>query len=389
MSKKWNLTIFFFISFFAIVVRFIGYDMVTEDMELAFLPWFKTMKEGGGLYSLSRQIGDYSLLYQTIIALLTYIDASPIYLFKTLSVIFDFLIAFSSAYFVSNYCKDESVHDNTIGESKLFCLTYSCVLFLPTIVMNSGFWGQCDSIYTFFLLWSVWFLYKNRINYSFFMLGLALAFKFQTILLFPLFIYYYFSQKRYSLLSPLITLCTFWFSGIVVYFYRQKIFDSVDVYSNQVVMFKRLWINVPSFWALTKASYHDFFWFAIFLTISLLCVFFLMFVTGTIKMKSFEEIIQVAVLIEWTCIIFLPAMHERYTYVLDLLLLLLAIINNKFIMYAFIAVIASCISYSNYLFADKGINFLMVIVYVTAWLHYIHTLHIFGKMKTMNIRIRR
>ena len=69
MSKKWNLTIFFFISFFAIVVRFIGYDMVTEDMELAFLPWFKTMKEGGGLYSLSRQIGDYSLLYQTIIAL--------------------------------------------------------------------------------------------------------------------------------------------------------------------------------------------------------------------------------------------------------------------------------------------------------------------------------
>ena len=58
---------------------------------------FETIKNGGGLTALNEQVGDYGLLYQTIIALFTYVDANPVYLYKSFSVIFDFLLALSIA----------------------------------------------------------------------------------------------------------------------------------------------------------------------------------------------------------------------------------------------------------------------------------------------------
>ena len=366
MFKKKYLFTIIITTVLALGVRYIGRDLVSEDMLIAFLPWFSTMKEGGGLASLSRQVGDYGLLYQTIVALLTYIDANPVYLYKTVSVVFDFLLAISIAYFVSNCGLEFVFKDKDKGEA--FCLTYAYVILLPTVVMNSAFWGQCDSIYTFFLLWSVWFLYKEKFPSSFFMLGWALAFKFQSVLLFPLFVYYYFSKKRFSLLNILITVCTFWISGLVVYIYRWTALDSVNIYSNQVVMFKRMWMNVPSFWIIIGDDYNKLYLYAIGLTFLILGIGLCMVITGRVHMDSFEQIVALAAFIEWTCIVFLPAMHERYTYVMDLLLLMLAVINNKFFKYAFIAITTSCITYSAYLFTNKGLSLPLVIIYIFSWL---------------------
>jgi len=371
-AKKKSVFLFIIITLMALAVRYIGRDIISADMIIAFLPWFKTMKECGGLASLSSNVGDYSLLYQTMVALLTYIDADPVYLYKTVSVIFDFLIAVSIAFFLCN-CGTETVFK---GQNKemLFWSAYAAVLFLPTVFMNSAFWGQCDSIYTFFLLWSIWFLYKENFPLSFFMLGWALAFKLQPILLFPLYVYYYFSKKKFSLLNILITACTFWFSGIIVYISRWNTFESVGVYSNQVVMFKQMWMNVPSFWILIGDDYDKLHLFAIGLTFLILGTGLVLVLTGRQHMDSFEQIIALAVFVEWTCIVFLPAMHERYTYVMDLLLLMLAFINKKNFKFAFIAIGTSCITYCSYLFTKKELNLPIVILYIFVWFLYTYSL---------------
>lgn len=370
-AKKKSVFLFIIITLMALTVRYIGRDVLSADMVVSFLPWFKTMKESGGLASLSNNVGDYSLLYQTIVALLTYIDADPVYLYKTVSVIFDFLIAVSIAFFLCE-CGIETAFK---GQDKevFFCITYASVLFLPTVFMNSAFWGQCDSIYTFFLLWSIWFLYKDNFPLSFFMLGWALAFKLQPILLFPLYVYYFFSMKRFSLLNILITACTFWLSGIIVYIYRWNTFESVGVYSNQVVMFKKMWMNVPSFWILIGDDYNKLHLFAIGLTFLILGIGLVLVLTRR-HMDSFEQIIELAVFVEWTCIVFLPAMHERYTYVMDLLLLMLSFINRKYLKYAFIAIGTSCISYYAYLFTNKALNLPIVILYIFVWFIYTYSL---------------
>lgn len=382
MFNKKDLFFLFIISSFAIAVRYFGRDCISGDMSLAFLPWFKAMKEGGGLIALDRQVGDYSLVYQTLVALLTYIDANPVYLYKIVSVIFDFLLAISIAFFIVN-CDSETIFKDT-RKGTVFCVAYAIVLLLPTVFMNSAFWGQCDSIYTLFLLWSVWFLYKEKIPLSFFMLGWALAFKLQSVLLGPLFVYYYFSKRRFSLLNIIITACTFWLSGLVVYVYRGKVLDNVNIYSNQVVMFKQMWMNVPSFWILIGNDYNRFHLIAIFLTLLILGIGLLMVVNGRKHMDSFQQIVELAVFIEWTCIVFLPAMHERYTYVLDLLLLILVINNNKYITFAFIAILTSCITYSDYLFGNIGLNLPIVIAYIGAWLLYTYALFTTDDIKLVN-----
>lgn len=96
----------------SLVWRYAGRNFLSEDMEGWLLPWYQEIKESGGVLSLSRQVGNYGLLYQTLIALMTYVDIEPIYLYKMLSVVFDFFLA----YIVLQYLKS-----NLQGQQTGFC----------------------------------------------------------------------------------------------------------------------------------------------------------------------------------------------------------------------------------------------------------------------------
>ena len=81
------------VSILGMVMRYPLRNIVSSDAAVYLLPWFAEMKERGGLAALSSQIGDYSILYQFCIALMTYIPVEPLYQYKLLSVFFDYLLA--------------------------------------------------------------------------------------------------------------------------------------------------------------------------------------------------------------------------------------------------------------------------------------------------------
>lgn len=358
------------ISFIGLLIRYTGLDFISIDMKVSLLPWYHVIKDGGGLTALNKQVGDYGLLYQTIISLFTYIDINPVYLYKLLSIFFDYLLALSIAYYIVNSglktvfgdCKKENV----------FLLCYSSVLLLPTVVMNSALWGQCDSIYTFFLLWSIWFLYKETYLSSFFMLGCALAFKLQSVFIIPLFLWYIYN-KRCSAVNSIITFVTFWLSGLIAYFYGRDSLDGIWIYFSQVGKYQKMWMNVPSFWRFWKLDYATWHLFAICLTFVILGIGFYIIVKNRIQIASFEQLFVAAAFIEWTCILFLPAMHERYTYVLDLILLMLALINKRYIKYAFLAILLSILTYKTFLFSGKGVRSWYVVFYLFSYLHFLYS----------------
>lgn len=382
IEKKLHYGIFTIITILAVVIRYGAFDFISEDMHYFLIPWYNIIKSFGGLTALNIQIGDYGLLYQTIIALFTYSDVSPIYLYKILSVCFDFLVAGSIAYFVIN--GNQNANKLLNHQHIKFCISYALVLFLPTVIMNSAFWGQCDSIYTFFLLWSVWFLYKSKYALSFFVLGCALAFKLQSILLLPLFLCFYFHKKNFSLSYFLITLSTFWLSGSIAYLYGRGLFGGIAIYFYQVGEYKQMWMNIPNLWFIIDGNYDKLHLVAIYLTFLILEIGLYMVVSGRKPMESFKEIIEIAIFIEWTCILFLPAMHERYTYVMDLLLLLLAIIDKEYMKYAFVAITISCITYSGYLFTGKAVNLWIAIIYILFWLRYTYSVFIMNSNSNFN-----
>ena len=352
IKKHIDVLFFIVISVLALMIRISGLSFISDDMRFFLLHWFDQMRGG----DFSKSIGDYGLLYQSLIYAMTHISFFPVYQYKILSFIFDFALAFVSAIFS---CK-------LVGKEKFgmhFLRVYTFFLFLPTVFLNSSFWGQCDSIYTFFVICSLYFLYTDKIKMSFAVLGIAFAFKLQTIFIVPFYLYYYFHKQSFSIFNFLITVVVFWLSGFPGFIKGQNIWIPFVIYANQIHSYsEELYMNIHSFWTIFKNDpiYINA---AIILTLSIFCFGMHTIIKYSFSLKSGENFLMVAVWTVWVCILFLPKMHERYTYLLDILLLLLSMKNNKFFVLFFISQTLSLLTYaSNFgLFEGREMRYLSLV----------------------------
>ena len=178
--------VLFFLLFFtiaALLVRYCLFSVESGDFKVFLKPWFEELKANGGFKALANFPGDYNAPYMTLLALLTYLPINPLYSIKTLSVLGDFLLAFSSYQLVNTLMQGKE-------KQKFYALlAYIVVLFLPQVILNGSCWGQCDAIYTSFILLSFHYLLKEKYTTSFILLGISFAFKLQFIFILPFFCY--------------------------------------------------------------------------------------------------------------------------------------------------------------------------------------------------------
>lgn len=84
------------------MVRLSVRNFVSLDYIQFLHPWF-TVIEGGKWNRCSKTLsGDYNILYQFLIAILTYFPVKDLYLYKMLSMLFDFILAISAGCLVIN-----------------------------------------------------------------------------------------------------------------------------------------------------------------------------------------------------------------------------------------------------------------------------------------------
>lgn len=348
-----------------VAVRYAGRDFLSGDMEAFLIPWFDEIRSKGGISGLECQVGDYNLLYQSIIALLTYIDMKSLYLYKLLSCFFDYCLAFCGALLI---CK---IKNANWRKDYLFEIAFCAILFLPTIVLNSSYWGQCDSIYTTFLVWVIYFLMDKKNCFAFIFLGIAFSFKLQTIFLLPLLFYLYFAVKQFSILNFGYTLLVFWASGALGYWEGRHFNEPFSLYLSQTETYPRMYMNLPSFWLLVGNDYNSLKSFAMILTLILLGLG-LMFILHQVLDRKVslgnQKILILAAWTVWTCVMFLPGMHERYMYPVDLILVLLCFIKSKFLVFTIPQILLSVLTYSNYLFIEGNVSLPFGIVGVLLWI---------------------
>lgn len=362
IEKNFKILFFLVITILGGFIRYIGKDFVSDDMSRCLIPWFNVFKEAGGLSGLSKQIGNYNLFYQTIIAFISNIDMNCIYLYKIISIVFDYLLALSCAYIV---CK---LLDRDWKKDSFFYLVYTVILMLPTVVLNSAYWGQCDSIYVFFVIWTVYLIYAERYKMGFFMFGIAFAFKLQSIFILPAILLFYVAKKSFSILNFGITIFSFWCSGLVAYFYGRGLLECFSIYVKQTDYSHKMYLNVSSFWILFRDNlYDDLYKFAIILTIVLLGVGLYLILEKKKTMDMAENYLNTYCWCVWTVILFLPAMHERYTYMLDIMLIMLCFVNIRYIWCAFVEVLLSILTYSHYLYGAVSVNRTFAIANLLAW----------------------
>lgn len=105
----------------ALVLRFAAYSYIGSNMEGYLLGWYAQIENLSGMRVLNVQVGNYSVIYQTLITLMTYIPINAVWQYKSLSVLFDFILAIAVGRMVSE-----------LSDSKIKgYVAYLLVLFSP------------------------------------------------------------------------------------------------------------------------------------------------------------------------------------------------------------------------------------------------------------------
>lgn len=131
-----------------------------------------------------------------------------------------------------------------------------------------------------------------------------------------------------------------------------------------------MWLNFPSFWVLLGDNYDLFHSVAIFTTAAVLGIGLLWIMRCKIRLCSASNFMTVLVWSVWTVLLFLPAMHERYAYSLDIFLVLYMFLDKSAWGYTAASVLCSFATYGNYLCGNgtnlKGLS----LVFTAAYLHF-------------------
>lgn len=72
---------------------------------------------------------------------------------------------------------------------------FTYTLILPGVIINSAVLGQCDSIYTAFVLMFIYYILKNKNKLTLFLFSIALSFKLQAIFVAPVILYLIVTKK--------------------------------------------------------------------------------------------------------------------------------------------------------------------------------------------------
>lgn len=353
------------ITVLAIVARGLLMDYQSGDAYFFLLPWYDTIKTEG-FSALSHQVGDYNMLYQFLVFIFTLLPIKALHAYKMFTIVFDFALAALAARIVYQSSDKHQQLKSVIA--------YAAVLLSPLVLFNGALWAQCDSVYTFFCVFALYMMYKDRYLSSMILFGVAMAFKLQAIFILPLLLFCYFVKKKFSVLYFLIVPAVMIFFSLPGLLQGRKLTQVFTIYFNQTSTYQSMSMNYPSFWTIFQDKAMDeadkfaiFSKIAIILTVAILMVYLLIWYKKKVKL-TYGNLFSMALLIVYTCVLFLPSMHERYGFLYEILGLLIALKYYRTIPILALTYTVSIMAYSLYLFTNTTniahISILNLVAYV-------------------------
>lgn len=311
------------ISIIGLFLRFKYLNNAGGDYDGFLSNWCEYLRENGGFKGITSVDTDYNAIYLYFLAFFTYIPIKDLYLIKALSFVFDFIMA-SAGYFIISYFKKDN--DN---RSIYQIVVFAGILLMPTVILNSSRWVQCDSIYTAFLFFSLYFMIKKKYNMSFIIYGIAITFKLQAIFLLPAYGIIYLKNRNFSILKflwiPLVNFVLY----IPALIIGKPISSILDAYINQTGKYSyKTTLGYPNIYYFFSTDKVSLIRPGIIFTMCLLLVFML-FVLSTKGKLGDKEIIELSITIIFLVTFFLPEMHDRYGYVAEVLSIIYFIIIKK------------------------------------------------------------
>ena len=202
---------------------------------------------------------------------------------------------------------------------------------LPEMVVNGLVWGQCDAFYTLFLVAFVYFVTQGRGMVAAVMLGVAFAFKLQSIFIGPLIVYLLWVRRmlwRKLLLTPLTYLLLMVPAALAGRTWR----DLTTIYFRQAGEYKLLSLNAPNPYLLIQrflpGSYAVGVRAGLVVAVITALALVAIFVSRGRDFRP-KSLVHMAALSLAVMPYVLPQMHERYFFPASAMAFLLAVVRPR------------------------------------------------------------
>lgn len=328
--------------FLALCARLIAFSQISPDYELFLSEWMETFRSMSVREAMVTPVGDYNMPYLYFLILLSRLPVSPLYGIKLLSCAADVALALGLAKLTQRLTKDE------LRTLLVFC----AVLLAPSVLMNSAYWGQCDSIYTALSVWGIYALLTDRPYCSLALFALAFSFKLQTVFLLPVLLFFFQEDRirwKHIPMFPLVfVLCL-----APALLFGRTLSDTLSIYFQQTMEYRRLSLNAPSFWALYPTdAYNQVGSIALLLcACAAMLILLLLLTAGDRHALTDADAISIALIFALVIPWLLPKMHERYFYAAEMLSIVYAALYPKRMWIAATLLLGGALSYNVYLFA--------------------------------------
>jgi Gpi18-like mannosyltransferase len=303
----WGISLIMILA--GIGIRISGLGFVSFDMKDWLLLWYDKIATDGFM-SLREPFSNYTPPYLYLMALATTFGSilPRVAAIKLISILFD----------VGNALIVYRILRLKYPQGAIAVLGASGFLLLPTVFLNSAFWGQADSIYTFFLLGCLYYLMKDRPLPAILLLGIGFAFKAQVIFLAPLLLLLTVRKRIpwfYFGLVPLVYILMM----IPAMLTGRPFWDVMTIYIAQGSVYGGLSMHAPTLYVFVPDAFN---------TPALIGGFLLSAIVTSawvwVYARRVGEFTPGAILICALASVailpfFLPKMHDRYFYLADVL----------------------------------------------------------------------
>lgn len=231
---------------FAFLVRALCLDYAGTDYTNFLTGWYAFFQQNGGFAAIAHAVGDYNVPYLYFMAFISYLPVPDLYLIKLFSIVFDVVLAWGCFRLV------RAVSGGGRGDLAPR-IAFGAALFLPTVVLNGAYWGQCDVIYGALVVQALAAVLEGRNKTSVALMALAFSFKLQAIFVLPLWGVLWLAGKvkfRELWVFPL----TYVLVIIPAVLLGKPLSDTLLVYLNQMGEYPRLVLNAPSIYQLVPYS---------------------------------------------------------------------------------------------------------------------------------------
>jgi Gpi18-like mannosyltransferase len=325
---------------FAVYVRYMFRDFITSDFTNYTSLWYAAVQEHG-LAAAGTPVSNYTppylyLLYLTSVA---FPHVPAVMAVKIPSIAFD-LVCAGSVFLIVRM---------RYGTGLLPLWAALTVLIAPTVICNSGMWGQADSIYAGLLLACILLLMQGRGALAMVLFALALSIKFQSMFLAP-------------------ALCAFWLRRLIRFWHLLLVpavyalamvpawlegrpaLDLATVYMTQTVTYHDLSKNAPNFYLWLPDRYYDPIAIAGVMLMAVVGCCYVWYVVRSRVRLDPPLILKLCLLSLLMTPFFLPKMHERFFFVADVTAIAYAFYFPRQYAVAIMVSFASFFAYSPFLF---------------------------------------